>query len=57
MPFIHIHWYEGRTDEQKAELAKRIEEAMVEIAGTPREHVWVKFDDSSKSDFIIPEPE
>jgi 4-oxalocrotonate tautomerase len=56
MPFIHVHWYEGRSDEQKAEIAKRIEEAMVEIAGTPPDDVWVKFDDSSKSDFIIGEP-
>jgi 4-oxalocrotonate tautomerase family enzyme len=57
MPFIHIHWYEGRSDEQKAEIAKRIEEAMVEVAGTTPEHVWVKFSDSSKSDFIIGEAE
>jgi 4-oxalocrotonate tautomerase family enzyme len=57
MPFIHIHWFEGRSDEQKAEIAKRIEEAMVEIAGTPPDHVWVKFDDSPKTDFIIGEPE
>jgi 4-oxalocrotonate tautomerase len=55
MPFIHIHWFEGRSDEQKAEIAKRIEEAMVEIAGTAPDHVWVKFSDSSKSDFIIGE--
>jgi 4-oxalocrotonate tautomerase family enzyme len=57
VPFIQIHWFEGRSDEQKAEIAKRIEDAMVEIAGTPPEHVWVKFDDSAKTDFIIPEPE
>ena len=38
------------------EIAKRIEEAMVEIAGTPPDHVWVKFSDSAKSDFIIGEP-
>lgn len=56
MPFIHIHWFEGRSDEQKAEIAKRIEDAMVEVAGTPPDHVWVKFEDSSKSDFIIGEP-
>jgi 4-oxalocrotonate tautomerase family enzyme len=53
MPFVHVHWYEGRTDEQKAEIAKRIEEALVEVAGASPEHCWVKFSDSSRSDFII----
>ena len=24
MPFVHIDWFEGRSDEQKAEIAKRI---------------------------------
>lgn len=57
MPFVHIHWYEGRTDEQKAELAKRIEAALIEVAGVPPEHCWVKFSDSKRSDFVIGEPE
>jgi len=56
MPFVHVHWYEGRSDEQKAAIAKRIEEALVEVAGASPEHCWVKFSDSSKSDFIIGEP-
>lgn len=53
MPFIHVHWFEGRSDEQKAELAKRITDAMVEVGKTPAEHVWIKFDDSKKSDWTI----
>ena len=56
MPFVQIHWYEGRTDEQKAEIAKRVEAALIEVAGVPPEHCWVKFSDSAKSDFIIGEP-
>jgi len=55
MPFVQIDWFEGRSDEQKAEIAKRIEEALVEVAGAAPEHCWVKFSDSKKSDFIIPE--
>jgi phenylpyruvate tautomerase PptA (4-oxalocrotonate tautomerase family) len=55
MPFVHIDWYEGRTAEQKAEIAKRIEKALGEIAGVPPEHCWVRFSDSSKTDFIIGE--
>ena len=55
MPFVHIHWYEGRSDEQKAEIAKRIEEALVDVAGASPEHCWVKFSDSARPDLIIPE--
>jgi len=55
MPFVQVDWFEGRSDEQKAEIAKRIEDALVEVAGAAPEHCWVKFTDSKKSDFIIPE--
>jgi len=56
MPFVHVHWYEGRSDEQKVEIAKRIEEALVEVAGASPEHCWIKFSDSSRTDFIIGDP-
>ena len=57
MPFVEVHWFEGRSDEQKAEIAKRIEAALVEVAGAAPEHCWVKFADSKKTDFIIGEAE
>jgi 4-oxalocrotonate tautomerase family enzyme len=57
MPFVEVHWYEGRSDEQKAEIARRIEAALVEVAGAPPDHCWVKFSDSKKTDFIIGEAE
>jgi 4-oxalocrotonate tautomerase len=57
MPFVHIDWFEGRSDEQKAEIAKRIEAALGEVAGVPPEHCWVKFSDSKKTDFIIGKPD
>jgi 4-oxalocrotonate tautomerase len=53
MPFIHIHWYEGRSDEQKAEIARRITEAMVEVGKTSADHVWIRFEDSSHSDWAM----
>jgi 4-oxalocrotonate tautomerase family enzyme len=56
MPFVEVHWYEGRSDEQKAEIAKRIEDALVDVAGAAPEHCWVKFSDTKKTDLIIPEP-
>lgn len=55
MPFVHVHWYEGRSDAEKAEIAKRIQDALVEVAGATPEHCWVKFVDSRKADLIIGE--
>lgn len=56
MPFVEVHWYEGRSDEQKAEIAARIEAALGEVAGIPPEHCWIKFSDTKKSDLIIGRP-
>ena len=53
MPFIHVHWYEGRSDEQKAELARRITDAMVEVGKTSADAVWIRFEDSKKSDWVM----
>ena len=53
MPFVEIHLFEGRSDDQKAEIARRIEEALVEVAGAPPEQCWIKFSDSSRTDFLI----
>jgi phenylpyruvate tautomerase PptA (4-oxalocrotonate tautomerase family) len=53
MPFVEVHWFEGRSDEQKLEIAKRIEDALVEVAGVSPDHCWIKFADSSKADFLI----
>jgi 4-oxalocrotonate tautomerase family enzyme len=56
VPFVEVHWFEGRSDEQKAEIADRISLVLQEVAGAAPEHCWVKFSDSSKTDFIIAEP-
>ena len=53
MPVVHVHWYEGRTPEQKAEIAKRITAALVEVGKTSPEHVWIRFEDSAKSDWVM----
>jgi phenylpyruvate tautomerase PptA (4-oxalocrotonate tautomerase family) len=53
MPFVEVHWFEGRSDEQKAEIAKRFEQALIEVAGVSPDHCWIKFYDSAKTDFLI----
>lgn len=53
MPVITIKLYEGRTREQKDEIAKQITKTMVDVAKTTEDHVWVVFEDMKKSDFAI----
>ena len=53
MPFIEVKLYEGRSREQKQELVRRITEAFVEVAGTPREHVWIVFRDVPKDQWAM----
>jgi 4-oxalocrotonate tautomerase len=51
MPFVEVKFFEGRTREQKAELARRITDALVEVAGCPRAAVSIAFEDFAKSDW------
>lgn len=53
MPIITVQMFEGRTREQKAELAEKITDVVVEVAKTTRDHVWIVFDDKAKSDWSI----
>jgi 4-oxalocrotonate tautomerase len=53
MPVITVEWYEGRSPEQKKEIAERLTELMVEVGKTPREHVWIRFVDSPKSEWAM----
>jgi len=53
MPYVTVEWFEGRSPEQKAELAKRITEALTEVAGTPPEEVWIRFEDSARGDWAM----
>jgi 4-oxalocrotonate tautomerase len=53
MPVITIKLYEGRTREQKAELARRITDDVCETIGSQPEHVWITFEDMKRSDHAI----
>ena len=53
MPVITVQLWAGRTREQKAELARRMTEAVVEVAGCERDTVRVLFDDYDKSDWAV----
>ena len=53
MPVVTIEWYEGRSPEQKQEIAERLTDLLVEVGKTKREHVWIRFVDSPKSEWAM----
>ena len=53
MPVVTIEWYEGRSPEQKKEIASKITQAISEIGVTPPDQVWIKFIESPKSEWAI----
>jgi 4-oxalocrotonate tautomerase len=53
MPVVTVELFEGRTTEQKREMAKAITEAVVRIGKAPAEGTWVIFRDVKKSDWAV----
>jgi phenylpyruvate tautomerase PptA (4-oxalocrotonate tautomerase family) len=45
MARVTIEWFNTRSDEQRAELAKRITEALVAVAQVTPESVTIRFDE------------
>lgn len=53
MPVVRVSFYEGRSREQKREIAEVITDALVRIAGSNRAAVNVVFDNKAKDDWVI----
>ena len=53
MPVVTIEWYEGRSPEQKRELAEKLTDLMVDVGRTERDHVWIRFVDSPRSEWAM----
>ena len=53
MPVVTIEWYEGRSADQKREIAEKLTELLVDVGKTTPDQVWVRFDDSPKSEWAI----
>ncbi len=51
MPTIEVKWFEGRSSEQKAKLAKAITDAVVEIGETTPDATHIIYHDIKKSDW------
>ncbi len=53
MPVVRVSFYEGRSTEQKREIAEIITDALVRVAGSKREAVNVLFDNHAREDWVI----
>jgi 4-oxalocrotonate tautomerase len=53
MPVVTIEWYEGRSPEQKAEIAEKVTDVISEVGKTPRDQVWIRFNESPKSEWAM----
>jgi 4-oxalocrotonate tautomerase len=53
VPVGTIEWYEGRSADQKREIAEKLTELLVDVGKTTPDQVWVRFVDSPKSEWAI----
>ncbi|MBA2792430.1 MAG: tautomerase family protein [Thermoleophilaceae bacterium] len=53
MPVVTIEWFEGRSADQKREIAERLTELLADVGKMPAEQVWIRFVDSPKSEWAI----
>jgi 4-oxalocrotonate tautomerase len=53
MPIVTIEWYEGRSPEQKKEIAEKLTDLIADVGKTERDHVWIRFVDSPKSEWAM----
>ncbi len=53
MPIIHISMFEGRTVEQKRQLAKELTDTMVSVLDCDRATVRILFEDYATHDWAI----
>ena len=53
MPVLSIEWLEGRTAQQKAQLADMLTQAFVDVAKVSKDQVWIVFKDVKRSDWAM----
>jgi 4-oxalocrotonate tautomerase len=53
MPFVNIRILEGHSQERKNEIARRVVDAVSEVAELPRQAIWVVFEDVAATDWYV----
>jgi len=53
MPFVNIQILKGHPKERKDEIARRVTDAISELAELPPEAIWVVFEDVGGDDWYV----
>ena len=53
MPYVTVQMLEGRTDEQKRNLVKKVTEAVSETTGAPAEKIAVIIEELKKENYGV----
>lgn len=53
MPFVNIRILKGHPQERKDEIARRVTDAISEVAQLPKQAVWVVFEDVTSDDWYV----
>ena len=53
MPVVTIEWYEGRSADQKRQIAEGVTQLLADVGGTAPDQVWIRFVDSAKADWAV----
>ncbi len=53
MPFVNIRILKGHSQERKDEIARRVSTAISEVAGLPKDVIWVVFEDVATDNWFV----
>jgi 4-oxalocrotonate tautomerase len=53
MPFVNIQILKGHPQKRKDEMSRRVTDAIAELAGLPKDAVWVVFDEVAAEDWYV----
>jgi 4-oxalocrotonate tautomerase len=53
MPVLHVYLFEGRTEEQKADLMKALTDTVAQSLGAPPENVRIMIQDLQKENYAV----
>jgi len=53
MRFVSIRMIEGRSQQQKDEIAKRVNDALSDVLQLPKEDIWVVFESITAKDWYV----
>ena len=53
MPFVSIRLIEGRSQQRKDEISKRVADAISDVLELPKDDIWIVFEDIPASDWYV----